>query len=405
MGALDPRVTSALDELVPPRPGPDRWDAIVGSAGGASGGRRRWVAALPIAGAALAAAVLALAWPFGSGPQGTILERAAAAIGDGPVIHVVTRSGWGPTLVDLESGARTKLPIEVEVWYDPARGLHERSRLDGVLQHDAVLRPGRVRSLEKTLVGIARNYRDALRNGTARVLEHAVVHGEAVHWIRVESAMYPNVEDGKLHELAHDVGVSQETFEVVATRETLDGKLQPDGIATVLEVETLAAGEGNFTQELPDWNDVAVAIAYGAVGKGSFTPSEASAVLGRRALWAGPRIGDLELTRIWKDRRRERRRGEPWKEYAGVSVYYGKLDEGSLTYLQPNGVPFVRIAESLTLDRGFRWGSSYIPPEGSVLLTGREGAMHVDGVHVTIEASSEELLMAAARALQPVPEG
>ena len=407
MGAVDPRVSRVLDELVPPRPGPDRWDAIVHAAGGARPGRRL-VAAVPVAAVALVAAVLALAWPFGSGPQGTILERAAAAIGDGPVLHVVIRSGWGGTLVDLDTAARTRIHAETEAWYDPTRGIHEIWRFGGVVEGEVITPVGRDFSPEKTLAAIATDYRDALRDGTARVLESAALRGEPVYWIRVESGMFPDVADGKLHELARDVAVSQETFEVVATRETFDGELQPDGISIVLEAESLPAGEGDFTRATPDRTGVNTQIG---ARDGSLTLSEASAVLGRPAVWAGRRVGGLELARVWTDVRKVRNGGPgAWKEFNGVTFFYGTLDEAdsapTLPALQTDPEPYVRIAQSTRLDPGFRRGvRSYVPPEGSVLVNGgRLGAMYSDGVHVGIEASSEELLMAAARALEPVPE-
>jgi hypothetical protein len=410
MGALDPRVSQALDELVPPRPGPDGWDAIVGAAGERPG-RRRWVAAaLPVA-AVAAAALVALAWPFdSSGPQGTILERAAAAIGDGPVLHAVIKQGWGGTLVDLKSGERRKARTELEVWYDPARGIRETSRFEGVVEYDGVIPPGRVEYLEKTLGGIATGYREALENGTARVLEDGVVEGEPVHWIRVDTKMLPDVADGKLHEWAHDVAVSKETAEVVATRETRDREVSPGGISIVLEAETLPAGAGDFDRRLSEGPEGP--FSFNPVGEESLTRSEASAVLGRPALWAGPRVGDLELARIWKDVRRERDgRDGPWREYYGVSVFYGVVDaDGKPAGIDGPSEVFQRhawIRQSVTRDLGFRAGTrNWVPPAGVVYLAGPgSGLMAVDGIHVVIQASNEELVLAAARALEPVPEG
>jgi hypothetical protein len=48
--------------------------------------------------------------------------------------------------------------------------------------------------------------------------------------------------------------------------------------------------------------------------------------------------------------------------------------------------------------------SDYSPPEGSVLIIGGHiGVMQAQGLHIALEASSEDLLLAAARALEPVP--
>src|SRR5207253_6827430 len=104
--------------------------------------------------------------------------------GDGPVLHVGIRSGWGGTLVDLATGAGTQLHGEEEIWYDPARGVHDVSRFEGVVQGDAVYPPGRVPYLDRTLAVLANGYRQALRDGTARVLGPDVVDGRPVYWIR-----------------------------------------------------------------------------------------------------------------------------------------------------------------------------------------------------------------------------
>lgn len=53
---------------------------------------------------------------------------------------------------------------------------------------------------------------------------------------------------------------------------------------------------------------------------------------------------------------------------------------------------------------GVTEGGGYVPPEGSMLLVGkRAGFLAIDGVYVGIAASSEELVLSAARALEPMP--
>ena len=59
--------------------------------------------------------------------------------------------------------------------------------------------------------------------------------------------MFPNSANGKLEAWAHDVAVSQQTYKPVATRETLDGTLSPDGISLVLSINTLPSGSGEIT--------------------------------------------------------------------------------------------------------------------------------------------------------------
>ena len=52
----------------------------------------------------------------------------------------------------------------------------------------------------------------------------------------------------------------------------------------------------------------------------------------------------------------------------------------------------------------YRGEVGWVPPDGTVLVFGTSiGLVHKDGVYVELEASSEDLLVAAARALEPVP--
>jgi len=405
MGGLDPSVEATLDALVPPRPHPDRWPAVVADAGRRKRARVLLLSIAPVGVVAAAAAVLVLAWPFASGPSGTILQRAAAAIGDGPVLHAVIRSGWGGTLIDLRSGARRQMHGEDELWYDAQRGVRDVSLFDGVVQSEAVYPPGRVGYLKKTLAGLATGYRKALSDGSARVLGTDVIDSVPVYWIRVDTQLLPDSGDNKLHEWAHDVAVSQSDYRPVATRETRDGKPGPDGNSTIVSVETLPAGAGDFARTTPDLNGVAMSSRR----VGLLTPGEASAALGVEALWAGPRVAGLQLAQIWKDVRTEgyNRQSGGWdKTFTGVSLWYGELDT-SFPGAFPAGAvskPFVRVSESLTLDTGFQRGVlGYSPPKGSVLVFGgRIGVMQAAGVHIALEAYSENILIEAAKALRPI---
>jgi hypothetical protein len=407
MGALDPAVERTLDEMVPPRAQPDRWAAIVADADvdtGVARHRRRWlIGAIPALGLVVAAVVVALAWPFGGGPGGSVLQRAAAAIGDGPVLRVVVRSGFGGTLINLRTGTRSELHGEEEIWFDPQRGIHQISRFGGVLQGEALYPPGRVSYLDKTLGGLANRYRQALENGSARVLGKHTVAGQPVYWIRVDTQMLPDVADHKLHEWAHDVAVSQSNFEPVATRETRDGKVGPDGISIIESVETLSEDAGNFTRLGPDRNGTAVMMGGRAEG---LSLAQANQLLGRHAVWAGASVAGIKLVGVAKQDRAEgyNRQTNTWaKRYFSVTFSYGAA--GQLG--RPASGPSVQLSESPTLDFGFQRGViGYSPLEGSILIFGgRIGVMQMNGVYLSLEASSDELLLATARALEPVPAG
>src|SRR5918999_6159900 len=112
------------------------WDAVVRDAR-----RRRPIVVGSLAGIATAAAVLfalVLFQPWSSDRR-TFLERALAAVDDGPVIHAVLRGDWGGTNVNLETGERTPVHGENEIWYDRQRKLIRLvSRLGETVTHDRI---------------------------------------------------------------------------------------------------------------------------------------------------------------------------------------------------------------------------------------------------------------------------
>lgn len=404
MQTLDPILRATLDEISPPRPPAARWNEIAEAARDRSGPpvwrlRTRPAIAAPLALAA-AIAVLVLAWPFGTARHGTLLERAAAAIGDGPVLHVVVQSGWGGTQVDLATGERKTIHGTEEYWFDPQRGVRAVSRFAGVVQSEATYSPSRVAYLDKTLAFLATDYRTALSSGTARMLGEATVDGQAAYWIRVDTQFLPE-PDGKVNEWAHDVAVSKETLKPVATRETLNGDLNPDGISTIESIESLPAGGGDFSAPASPTEGERIRFER----SGALTAVEAAVILGRSMLWAGPQLDGLELARITKDIRSagyDRTTGVWSNTHTGITLFYGASSDGGIG-IPPPADPYVQISESTTLDDGFQRGvRNYSPPEGSLLLFGPQiGVMQSHGLHLALEGSTESLLLAAARALEP----
>jgi hypothetical protein len=411
MEALDLRATSTPDELVPLRPQQTRWESVIDAAAAAK--RKRWwlVRAVLVAGVAVAAgaSAAALAWSFGGRAHGTVLQRAAATLGVGPVLHFVIRGGWGGALIDLKTGSRNNLYATEEFWYERGGRIHEVSRFAGVAQGDATYSADRRSSLNKKVGSLVTRYRQVLRDGSALVLGRDVVEGHKVYWIRVDGEMLPDAHN-RLHRWAHDVAVSKETFEPVAVRELRDGKPGPNGTSIVLKAESVPKNAGNFARMPRESSGLPLKIAW----TGFLTPSEAGAVLGRPALWAGGSVAGLDLARIWKDERSEgynRKSGSWSKTYTGVTFFYGTLDDNGDPASSRNArdaatqMPFVQVSESRTLDSLFqRVVTNYSPPEGSILVfNGRIAVMQKDGLYLALEASSEGVLLAAARTLARVP--
>jgi hypothetical protein len=439
-----------LVERLEPKPdAPGNWEAVVRDA---RASRRtalvRFLPAVAIAAGALFA--LALFQPWES-DNPTLLERALAAVDDGPVLHVVFRGEWGGTLVDLETGERRPVHGENETWYDPERELvHTISRLGETVQHDGVFDPGRV---PHELVALGRDYQTALRSGSARIAGRDVIDGEPVTWITIHSELLPDT-DGKRHEWAQQVAVSNDTFKPVATRDTRDGRPPPGGVQRVIELEMLPAGEGDFTAgEGPNLDGAAF-----QQGSQPIAVERAPTVLGRTPLWLGEEHADLPLAQVSEtslrrgrqvekvltgpaaedakacaraarragtregspacERMRERRHGlsirgdtvyehgpvEWGEKQVGVSYFYGTLGDDPSTYHRDLGKrPHVTITESTWLPSHFP-GGTYFPPEGSLFISvaGLHASLRIDGLYVVIQASSEELILSAARALEPM---
>jgi hypothetical protein len=448
-------VRDALDRMQPTPDERGDWDAVLRDARVRP--RRAPVPALSALGVAVAAVFALVLFQPWDGETPTVLQRALAAVDDGPVLHVVLRDDWHGTLVDLETGERRRIHGRREVWYDPARGLHSLSRFGGVVQSEVMYAPDEVPRYEaKTFRLLAEDYRRALKSGRARNLGPGEAYGMPVYWIRVDAEWLPDSADGKLHEWAHDVGVSRETFEPVATRETRDGKPGPGTGARILELETLGSGEGDFTVARDDGLET-----VGFMGRQEpIQIGQAADALGRAPLWLGSEHAGLPLgqvtrttealtrqkaTQLDEDAAAEvracmeaRRAGSPpadrcrttlgrygsimmrgkrvyaleagrWgPERTGVKFFYGTVGDDASTYRRDEvplfEKPHVTVSEAThpgsAFDRGAR---AYAPSEGSIIVFGRMGKLRRDGLYITIEASSEELILSAARALEPMP--
>ena len=129
-------VQNALDPLTPEPTRSSEWDAVLRDA---RPRRRSLALQLALATGVAALAALFVAAPWQGGERVGILDRALAAVGDEPVLHIVFRGGWGGTRVDLETGERQPVYGEREFWFDSSRNLvHEIVRLGGVVENETL---------------------------------------------------------------------------------------------------------------------------------------------------------------------------------------------------------------------------------------------------------------------------
>ncbi len=293
----DARIAELLDELTP------RYDDRVGDwerveaaapARRAPASRRWWVVRVASVAVVVAiAAVVVLAWPFQANRGGSVLDRALAAVGDGPVVHVVLRGEWGGTVVDLNSGERRPVYGEEETWYDTARGLvHTIWRLGGVVQGEQLYEP---KQPPAELEALGRDYKRALETGTAHITGDDTIDGEPVAWVTIHSELLPDVADGKDHEWAQQVAVSRRTFKPVALRETRDGRPGPQTGHRVLQLEFLPAGAGDFSAPNARSDERRIFKQ----GRQPSQREQAHTTLGGTPLWLGREYRGLKLAGVY----------------------------------------------------------------------------------------------------------
>ena len=279
-------VKETLDRLVPKPARIPAWDDVLRDARPRN---RSLTIQIAVATGIAALAALFVVAPWKGSERVGILDRALAAAGDGPVLHVVFRGGWGGTLVDLKTNERKPLYGEQEDWFDPSRDvIHRIDRFGGVVVGEEVYDRSKG---DKELTSLWRDYRPALENGTARVVGEDVVDGIPVYWIIVWARMLPDVADHKDDEFAQQVAISRETYKPVAMKYTRDREAPPDGIEHILRFETVSVGEADFTA-VPGKSLNGVAVMSGS---NPIDISEARKALGHTPFWLGPEFAGLPL--------------------------------------------------------------------------------------------------------------
>jgi hypothetical protein len=405
--------------------------------------RRVLAATVVLAGAV----VLALVAPWNTG-RSTLVDRAIAAIGDGPVLHAITRettSGGGLTLVDLQTGERSA-PVSVleqEIWYDRAKGLaHTISRINGRLSGDVLQTPDgsfssdgpvitcawiarhpveatkeRVScrfdgdngttprdvpeappSVDPALAGFLTQYRDALASGGARKTGEGVVDGTPVYWLSISidvptdptAPPSPPVEEREL------VAVDRDSYRPVLVKTLFNGSQARE--YQVVEIGSVARDEANFAR--PELRPARERVTIGDVASHTeIDPSQAAGALGRPVFWLGREFGNLTLSSV--------ERLKVTTGYARSTGLPPRLDDAvRFTYEDDQGHE-LRLAESLRPEFAFGWGFLTRalpegPAPGKLVLGGFAAFMVRDGVYIAIYAVDAEQSIAVARALLPV---
>jgi hypothetical protein len=433
-------VQETLYTLVPEPATMSNWDAVLGEA---RPRRRSPVLQLAVATGIACLAALFVVAPWKVSERAGILDRALAAVGDGPVLHLVLRGDWGGTQIDLETGKRKPVYGEREVWFDPARDLvHQVSRYGGVVDHAELYKRDKQ---DRELTALWQDYRGALEQGTARVIGQDVVSDVPVYWLIVRSKMRRDGAGGENHEFAQQVAISRKTFKPIAMRYTRDRQAPPGSTEHVLRFETISLEEADFssppersiegpTMEGSDPIDISQAAnvlgavpywlgpEFAGISLGQAQKSFSAAGIRERTLVTGARATEIReclrmrtaLRPCGRDLSRFEVRGDDVYELGplhfgvqktGLALFYGEVGDNPTTFEKPTKQNIVLVEKT---DPDLRLlglpPMAYLPPEGSVvLMPGATGYLVRNGVYISIRAASGELILGAAQALRPMP--
>jgi hypothetical protein len=367
--------------------------------------------------------------------SGGFADRALAALGSGPVLHVVAHAhgSTGGRLVDLSTGATTPITREqeLEIWYYHRQGLkHTILRSDGRIVDDTLETPeggytpggiiydcawiaahpveatkARVScdangnngttpsvvprpkpSIDPGLQGFLDGYQRALATGKARKTGTGKIDGRSVIWLTFD---LPN----RGSEL---VAVDSETMRPLLVRG------EPGSYSYRIEqIETESSKEADFSK--PTLAEVGTLPSRGEVLSSeslALQPTSIRAAL-PDAIWAGSALGGLPLTSAKRDELRTSfvDRARPPQTGLGLRLEYGSGASGAYVVLMESNRPqfayewgFVRMAPTLSALTGKLYTTSG-PAIGFTVANGR---------YVSINASNHKLLMLAARSLQPL---
>lgn len=409
------------------------WDDVVrragepGKAARPARARRSYLArrVVPVLVLAVAGLAVGLIASWGNGPS--IVDRALAAIGDGPVIHAVLSGETGKTYIDLATGRETPQIQTTEIWYDRERHLeHWRSRIDGRIFIDSLQTPTGITTshspplaqhgypkLDPALAGFVDGYRSALKRGSARKVGAGTVNGHDVTWI--EFTLFSSSRWKETERVAVDNGNALP----LQIERFANGK--SEGSSAVALIESLSEGSGNFAAPKAGPPSNGVKRDRG----NPVSPAGAVKAL-PNALWAGDSVAGLSISSMWRE--------TLTKEFLPASGLQPQISNGiEIHYGNGWAYPGAKvIPEGTTPDGTFAWleettaadsiysieiGPAVVPPPaGSLLLAdcltgsktqslfgrGCHGLVFEKGVFVYVRASSRDLLIAAARALEPI---
>jgi hypothetical protein len=302
--------------------------------------------------------------------------------------------------VDLATGRERPLAATTEIWFDEKRGFeHSIFRIDGQPKNEmlqtrtGVITPrgsypaGAAPWLDPALREFVDGYRSALSSGRATRDGDGVVDGRSVTWLRFA------LEHGYQR-----VAIDAETSLPIRV-ETYWGR--PPTVYTVRRIEALPEGSGDF---IPPRIDAPEPEYYQRLP----VRIESAAVL--RVVPGAIAVGDsfrgLPLVKTIETKLSTVFRPD---EHASPRVAKGLEFDYGTDYFRGDE-RFLVVAETTTPQQQNGWSDAPVARRGEVVV-GEDTVMLArpnwigltvkDGIYVTILAPNRELVLAAARALEP----
>jgi hypothetical protein len=366
------------------------------------GGRVSWLRFVVAAAVAVALVAVFAGSHWTSSQTPSLVDRALAAVGSGPVIHAVIATETGMTSIDLASGREAPVVTVAEVWFDRNRQIeHTVSRIAGQLQNDRLVTPSRVSELsgsdtkgpppvlDPALAKSIDGYRDALATGDAKVLGEGSVDGRAVTWLELHSTSWGDER----------VAIDKRTWEPVRVETSWNG--HRDWAYDVRSIETLPEGAGDF--DPPASSSAPRPLAFmrepapTSVEHARDVLPDAEALGSSFAGLALTQVSDVKLSTVFEADTSQ----EP------VVSHAVEFDYGSESLM--NGGPYLWLEEAAHPQPQYGWYPSLVPTASELLVsprsrppgsgTGWSGLMVDNGIYITILASDRALMLDAAHAL------
>ena len=317
--------------------------------------------------------------------QMTLVDQAIAAIGSGPMIHVVLDEGRNTQLVDLRTGKTTLLRSGAEVWSDPKLGTLWVSTLDGRPNQRLIAPASKNAPVFAAWQPFVTGYRAQLRSGAFHLVGTGQIEGQPVDWI----ASTPMVME---------IAISRTTYKPLYMRERINGAIKPGSGVRIITAETLPRQPALFAHRTVPFGPGLGVASGGGTGIPT-TLRDARAAMKPDPVVPPARIAGLRRTWVGLPDYL----APPYNSYrdqiGGVALYYGHLDyTGHPTYQGS----YISITEFPHRNAVVTFnGVSLFRQDTAILTTHTDtiATMRTHGLYVIIQAGSRAEALAAARAL------